>query len=136
MLLIDVIYIFDWHVVIYDKIRCSSDCVTDGTPDIAGLVAVIERALQLPEPLIAQYIATWQSQLYLVPSLPITTSDGLSIIAHGALLPPSPSNSENTNLYPVHPFRLFGVDKPNLQLARDTYQTRMFPCNDGLSPLS
>ena len=110
----------------------SSDCVTDGTPDIAGLVAVLERALQLPAALVAEYIPAWQTQLDLVPALPLTTADSLAIIAHGALLPPSPSNSENTNLYPVHPFRLFGVGKPNLPLARNTYQTRMFPCNDGV----
>merc|ERR1711871_1914588 len=41
------------------------------------------------------------------------------------------SNSENVNLYPVHPFRLYGTGKANLKLAQDTFRHRRSPFNDG-----
>ena len=81
--------------------------MTDNTPDIAGLTAVIERALQLPSSLIAPYAITWQTQLSLVPALPLTTRNNLPIINDGASLPPSTSNSENTNCYVVCAVPLF-----------------------------
>jgi hypothetical protein len=36
-------------------------------------------------------------------------------------------NSENPELYPVFPYRLFGPGKPDLKLARNTYAARLFP---------
>jgi hypothetical protein len=46
---------------------------------------------------------------------------------------PSRSNSENTQLYVTHPFRLFGTGKTgtDLSLAQQTYLERPSPCNDG-----
>jgi hypothetical protein len=40
-------------------------------------------------------------------------------------------NMENTELYSVQPFRLAGVGKPNLDLARQTYAERTSVCNTG-----
>ena len=41
-------------------------------------------------------------------------------------------NSENTENYINHPFRLFGIGKPtDLSLAQQTYLERHSPCNDG-----
>ncbi len=39
------------------------------------------------------------------------------------------SNSENPELYVAFPYRLYGVGKPNLELARNTYAARLFPQN-------
>jgi hypothetical protein len=39
------------------------------------------------------------------------------------------SNSENPELYVAFPYRLYGVGKPNLELARSTYAARLFPQN-------
>ena len=47
----------------------------------------------------------------------LSTANGTSVILPGAVTPQKNSNDENTQLYPVHPFRLFGVGKPNLALA-------------------
>lgn len=103
--------------------------MTNPTPDIAGLRAVLSRAISLPQPFVGELLDVWQDQLSMLPELPNGTSFGLDIIAPGELLPPSTSNSENTNLYVVHPFRLFGVGKPDLQMAVNSYNTRQFPCN-------
>ena len=41
-------------------------------------------------------------------------------------------NSENTENYINHPFRIFGIGKPtDLSLAQQTYLERHSPCNDG-----
>jgi len=54
--------------------------------------------------------------------------DGTSIILpaekHG-----QPRNSENPELYVAFPYRLYGVGKTNLELARHTYAARFFPQN-------
>jgi hypothetical protein len=36
-------------------------------------------------------------------------------------------NSENPELYPVFPYRLYGLGKPGLTLARNTFASRLFP---------
>jgi hypothetical protein len=38
-----------------------------------------------------------------------------------------PRNRENPELYAVFPYRLYGVGKPHLNLARDTYAARLYP---------
>ena len=35
-------------------------------------------------------------------------------------------NGENTQLYAVFPYRIYGLDKPNLVLATNTYNLRLF----------
>lgn len=52
----------------------------------------------------------------------------------GWRLPNGTANSENTELYPVHPFRLVHMGASSgaaLDVARNTYEFRPFPCNDG-----
>jgi len=35
------------------------------------------------------------------------------------------SNVENPELYPVYPYRVYGLDRPDLEMARDTYHARL-----------
>lgn len=37
------------------------------------------------------------------------------------------SNVENPELYPVFPYRIYGLGKPNLSLARNAFAARLFP---------
>jgi hypothetical protein len=110
------------------------------TPDIAGLNAVIPRLLALPEGFAtqAQRLA-WEKTLHELPAIPTGTT------AHGKLadegegdangttiiLPAEKygktKNSENPECYVAFPYRLYGVGKPNLTLARDTFAARRFP---------
>jgi hypothetical protein len=100
--------------------------VHDPAPDIAGLHAVLPRLLALPEDLTtAAERAQWQRMMGELPPLPTGERGGKTV-----LLPytgpqvQTPHNSENPELYAVYPFRLFGLGKPELQLARDTFDTR------------
>ncbi len=73
--------------------------------------------------------AAWQQQLDALPPLP-TRADG-TILAVMPGYTEGDRNSENTELYPVHPFREFGVGKTGLDAARATYAQRKHPCNSG-----
>ena len=103
-------------------------------------MSVLRRLIELPDDSgvpSAQRLA-WKSHLKDLPALPLSAAKqgGLS---PNKLAPIEPErckncprlNSENTELYSVHPFRIFGVGKPNVELAQQTYSERMSPCNDG-----
>ena len=115
----------------------------DPAPDIAGLRSVIPRLLALPSDIISpgQTIA-WTRTLHDLPALPKgkTTADGKTPPEGNGdpngttvLLPAQEygqtRNMENPELYVTFPYHLFGVGKPDLKLARDTFSARKFPQN-------
>ncbi|MBA3937608.1 MAG: hypothetical protein H0X38_09105, partial [Planctomycetes bacterium] len=113
----------------------------DPLPDIAGLMQVLARLAALPEALITPaQRARWRTMLADLPPLPRGRTDAVGKVpltsdqaaAGGtAILWPAatfdkPNNSENPELYAVHPYRLFGVGLPELELARATYDAKRF----------
>jgi hypothetical protein len=110
------------------------------TPDIAALMSVLPRLFSLPPNLItAARQRLWKRVLGDLPPLPMGTTAKGKLPPRGqgdedgkpVILPAekygSPKNSENPELYTVFPYRLYGVGKPNLGLARDTYAARLYP---------
>lgn len=110
------------------------------TPDIAGLRADISRLLALPAGIaLAEQRALWKETLDALPPIPdgATANGKTPPLGKGdpqgtpVILPAEvygrPKNSENPELYVAFPYRLYGVGKPNLQLARDTFAARKFP---------
>lgn len=110
------------------------------TPDIAGLMDVLPRLLSLPAGTgSAAEKALWSQVLQELPPLPLgrTANGKLPPRAQGdpagrpTILPAaaygSGRNVENPELYTVFPYRLYGVGKPNLALARNTYAARLHP---------
>jgi hypothetical protein len=120
-------------------IETYQETAVNPTPDIAGLMSVLPRLLDLP-PAVSGGArqSLWTRVLGDLPPLPIgTTAKGkLPPKGHGdpdgkpTILPAQeyggPRNSENPELYTVFPYRLFGVGKPNLDLARNTYAARLY----------
>jgi len=103
------------------------DCVTNDLPDIAGLRAVIPKLLALPSGFLTADFTTLCHNLYdRLPPVP-TAGDGTFVA--GTKLPKTTSNSENVELYVVHPYRL--ITPANKQAAINTYNKRRFPCNVG-----
>jgi hypothetical protein len=101
--------------------------VVNPLPEIAGLRYVLPQLLALPGELTtADQRARWERILGDLPPLPI----GPGKDGQPALLPAEKfggtSNSENTELYAVHPYRLYGVGLPDLELAKHTYALRRF----------
>jgi alpha-L-fucosidase 2 len=109
------------------------------TPDIAGLMNVLPRLLSLPASLAGKARQSfWTKILTDLPPLPMGTTAKGKLPPKGqgdpdgrsTILPAQkygdPKNSENPELYTVFPYRLFGVGKPNLEMARDTYAARLY----------
>lgn len=95
-----------WQCITYPPIE--SDCVTNPLPDVAGLHVIISRLLGLDSDLItpakkSEY-QNYQSKL---PGVPVKGG----IIMPGEKLPASTTNVENTELYSVHPYRMFTATK-------------------------
>jgi len=110
------------------------------TPDIAGLRSDIMRLLALPSRLASpEQRALWTKTLDVLPAVPTGTTangktpplgkgdpDGTAVILP-ALHYGSTKNEENPELYVAFPYRLYGVGKPDLKLAQDSFAARKFP---------
>jgi alpha-L-fucosidase 2 len=110
------------------------------TPDIAGLKSILPRLLALPNDMTSQAEHDrWTAMLRDLPPLPMgKTANGKSPpLGKGddngtpIILPAekygTTSNLENPELYVAFPYRLYGVGKPDLDLAHATYAARLFP---------
>ncbi|MBZ0257627.1 DUF5703 domain-containing protein, partial [bacterium] len=95
------------------------------TTDIAGLQWVLKYLLTLSEDQAGtKHIAFWKNLQKKIPPMPMSESDEGRIIAGAAETYAPPGNSENPELYSVFPFRIFGVEKPEIELARRTFMQR------------
>jgi hypothetical protein len=113
---------------------------TNPTPDIAGLMSILPRLLALPADLATDaQRQTWKTVLADLPPIPMGKTakgkmprrgegddDGQPTILPAQKYGP-PRNRENPELYVVFPYRLYGIGKPDLQLARTAFQARLFP---------
>jgi len=108
------------------------------TPDIAALRYVLPRLIGLPVATPAQRTA-WQQALRDLPPIPLgrTAAGKLPPLGKGdadglpVILPAEgygrAKNVENPELYPVFPYRLYALGKPDLDVARNTFAARLFP---------
>ena len=95
-------------------------------PDIAGLRWVLPHLLALPADLTtAEQRTRWRKLLGEIPELPVGQTNGVKVLLPAAVFGPS-HNFENPELYAIYPFRLFGLNKPDLELARATFAARRF----------
>lgn len=110
------------------------------TPDIAGLLSVLPRLLSLPQTLGSQTQRDlWKKVLEELPPIPMGTTAAGKLPPEGegdhdgtkTILPAQkygrPKNHENPELYTVFPYRLYGIGKPGLPLARQTFDARLYP---------
>ena len=99
--------------------------VTNDTPNVAGLRAVLPRLLALPSDSIdADTRARWTRLLSETPELPSGERRGKPVTLPAKTFQ-GRANCENPELYTLFPFRLYGVAKPSLQLAQDTFDARV-----------
>ena len=101
--------------------------VTNPSPDIVGLRYVISRLLELPSPLLdAGTRGEWEKLQAILPPIPVGTKDGKSVLLPYAGEQNQPAhNSENPELYAVYPFRIYGMGKPDLDVALNTFAVRL-----------
>ena len=98
--------------------------VENPLPDIAGLQWVLRGLTELADAL------TPNLQRLLIrfglPQLPQGEVDGKKVLLPAEKINGKIANCENPELYAIYPFRIFGVGKPNLDLARTTFAQRRF----------
>jgi len=102
--------------------------VTNPLPDLAGLRWVLKGLLALPSDLTTpESLQRWQNYLDALPPIPVGTRRGKE-----TLLPFETftegykrNNGENPSLYAVHPYRFYGIGKPDISRARAAFELRI-----------
>jgi len=98
--------------------------VVNPLPDVAALEFVLPRLIALPVSVTtADQRARWQKMLDELPPIPVAEVNGVKLLQPAQSFSGA-SNVENAVLYAVFPYRLYGVGRPDLDLARDTYAHR------------
>ncbi len=101
-------------------------------PDIAGLRRVLEGLLRVPLGNDgAERRNQWRRLLGQLPPLPMKSEGGTRFLLPAEQILADPINSEDPELYAVFPYRLYGVGKPDLEVARATYARRPYKGNEG-----
>jgi hypothetical protein len=97
---------------------------TNPMPELAGLYAVINRLLQLPERYgTKRQRAFWQSLRNKLPELPTRQVDGVQLLAPAERFE-NKRNIENPELYAVFPFRLVSFEQQNSLLGIEALEHR------------
>jgi hypothetical protein len=103
--------------------------VINDTPNVAGLNDVSARLCALPETLTSPAQRKFFAHMKAAaPVIPIEDAQlgGKTVrrIAVAQKYNPKRSNCENPELFPIWPFRLFGLERPMLEEARNAYRLR------------
>ncbi len=99
--------------------------VNNPTPDIAGLRWVLQGLLSLPDSLTsASARQQWKRLHGELPEIAVGIRDGKRVIFPHHEPEVKASNCENPELYAIYPFRLYGLGKPDIELARETFNAR------------
>lgn len=95
-------------------------------PDIAGLHAILPRLLALPEGIVDEVTRKdWERISSELPDLPQGTVKGMKVLLpYEGEQTMKNGNSENPELYAIYPFRLYGLGRPDLDVALDTWRVR------------
>jgi alpha-L-fucosidase 2 len=136
----EILTFFDQHyttdgsgrMLMYPSQACETwwDC-TNPMPEVAGLHAVVNRLLSLPEKsTTVEQKGFWARFKKKLPDPPIHTVDGKTMLAPAARFEMK-QNIENPELYAVFPFRLFGFNLPKKELALEAFRQRQDRGNFG-----
>lgn len=113
----------DGKLVIFPGTACETyKNALNPSSTLAALRVVLTRLLQLPESLLARDRREhWRAMLGRVPDLAMREKDGHQTISP-AWQWSHKQNCELPQLYPVYPWGLYGVGRPDLQVAIDTWR--------------
>ncbi len=117
-------------IIVYPAQALEATMTPNPMPDIAGLRFILPRLIALPQSTTSEAQRTrWARILKEMPPLPVAEVDGVKLLL--ASDKGSVKASENPELYAVFPYRLFDVGKPDLEMARATYNKRFSRINFG-----
>jgi len=100
--------------------------VHNPAPDIAGLHAVLSRMIKLPGGMVDEKtLSQWEKLYDELPPLPISNNnDKTVLLPYTGPQTAKSFNSENPELYAIYPFRIYGLGKPDLDVAVNTFNAR------------
>jgi alpha-L-fucosidase 2 len=99
--------------------------VVNPVTDIAGLQVVVARLLALPASLLdSSTRSRWEHFRREIPPLPMIERDGKRCLSPAQESDGKRGNCENPELYPVWPFRIYGVGREDLETALNTFSAR------------
>ncbi len=93
-------------------------------PDVAGLKYVLPRISAEKIPLSKPGQTALKKLLQQLPEIPTADVGGKKVLAPAERTFGESKNTENPELYAVFPFRLYGAGKPDLEMARSTFEAR------------
>lgn len=100
--------------------------VVNPAPDVVALRQNVSRLLALPEGLLPESLTKVCRDLRpALPEVALKQADGVTVIGFAGEIHCQRSNVENPELYPVYPYRNFGLGRPGLDIARATFERRM-----------
>ena len=103
----------------------------DPFPVIIGLRTVLTRLLALPDSLSTpEQRAKWSRFLAELPETPMAEENGKKWILPARTFSDR-KNSENPELYGVFPYRAYGLGKPDLETALETWNRRVVKATGG-----
>lgn len=111
------------HYIFYPTSAAETFKMTyNSTTVIAALQVILNRLLELPR----QYADSvqrkkWDTMLRRIPPLPLKQIDGHTVLAPAEAWA-RVQNSETPQLYPVFPWGIYGIGRPGLDTAINTYR--------------
>ena len=97
-------------------------------PDIAGLHAILPRLIALPQGMVDEVTRNeWKKLENELPELPKgTLGEARVLLPYEGEQTMKGNNFENPELYAIYPFRLYGLGRPDLDVALNTWKVRKF----------
>jgi hypothetical protein len=111
----------DGHLVLYPGSGAETyKMAYNSTSTIVALKTVLERLLEHPN-LAEKQKSEWETMLKTIPPISFRTFDGRTTIAPAKLWARI-NNTESPQLYPVYPWGIYGIGKPGLDTAINTFK--------------
>jgi alpha-L-fucosidase 2 len=97
---------------------------TNPLPDLAGLRYILNRVVTEKPPVNKQTQTLAKKLLLQLPEFPTKDVAGKKILAPAERVFGEAKNTENPELYAVFPFRIYGVEKADVEMGRETFENR------------
>lgn len=108
------------HLVLYPGSACETyKMAYNATPTVAALQVVLEKLIEYPF-LSKEKRMHWEQVLNTIPPVNFRELDGKKLISPAKLWE-RVNNVETPQLYPVFPWRMYGVGKQDIDVAINTY---------------
>jgi hypothetical protein len=98
--------------------------VVNPLPEIAGLRYVLNGLLAAKTPISKNAQNTARRMLLQLPAVPSGDVKGVKVLLPAERLLGEIKNRENPELYAIFPYKLYGLDRQDLELARNTFDAR------------